>query len=243
MVTPVSYFDLIDFLSQPGCAVCNLLRRDVARSLEAMLYEYVGDPDTHLAFRQRRGLCNEHGWQLLRHPGNALGIALLYKTAVDETLKVIYQSPLGIDPQSGMGRLLGAAGKPNTSSLADRLEPAGQCPICSQMADSEGQYIRVFCQYLEDDRLKTAYQSSDGLCLPHFRQALRRVPDARGAEILLSIQTTIWEKLHAHLQEFCEKLDYRRSKEKMGEEGDSWRRAVGRLAGEQGVFGLDTRSS
>jgi len=57
MVTPVSYFDLIDIFSQPGCAICNLLRRNVDRSLEALLYEYVGDPDSHQTFRQRRGLC------------------------------------------------------------------------------------------------------------------------------------------------------------------------------------------
>lgn len=62
MVTPVTYFDLIDYFPQPGCAICNLLRRNVDRSLDALLYEYVGDPDSHRVFRQRRGLCNEHSW-------------------------------------------------------------------------------------------------------------------------------------------------------------------------------------
>jgi hypothetical protein len=242
MVTPVTYFDLIDLFPQPSCAVCNLLRRNVDRSLDALLYEYVSDPDTHRAFRQRRGLCNEHSWQLLRQTGNALGIAILYEAAVDEVLKTIEQIPLGIGPQSGLGRMLGAVGKPNTSSLADRLEPVGKCPICSQLVASETQYIQVFCQYLGDDRLKEAYQASDGLCLPHFRQALRCVPDARRAQILLTIQITIWKKLQAQLQEFRDKNDHRRIKEKMGEEGNSWRRAVGRLAGEEGVFGLDPRS-
>jgi hypothetical protein len=243
MVTPVTYFDLIDLFPQPGCAVCNLLRRNADRSLDALLYEYVSDPDTHRAFRQRRGLCNEHSWQLLRHSGNALGIAILYEAAVDEVLKIIEQAPLGMDPQSGLGRMLGGAGKQNTSALADRLEPVGKCPICSQLAASEAQYIQVFCQYLGDEKLKEAYQASDGLCLPHFRQALRCVPDAERAQILMSIQTSIWKKLHVQLQEFCDKSNYRGIKEKMGEEGDSWRRAVGRLAGEEGVFGLDPRSA
>jgi len=172
-----------------------------------------------------------------------LAIAVLYVTAVDEVLKIVDQGPLGLDPQSGMGRLLGGAGRPNTSALADRLEPVEQCPICAQLTASEAQYIQVFCQHLEDDKLSEAYRASGGLCLPHFRQALRCVSSAEHAEILLSIQTTIWKKLYAQLQEFRDKHDYRRSEEKMGEEGDSWRRAVARLAGEEGVFGLDSRSS
>jgi len=243
MVTPVTYFDLIDFFPQPGCAVCNLLRRNVDRSLDALLYEYVSDPDTHRAFRQRRGLCNEHSWQLLHHAGNALGIAILYEAAVDEVLKIIEQAPLGSDPQGGLGRLLSGAGKLNTSALADRLEPVEKCLLCSQLADSEAQYIQVFCQYLGDDKLKEAYRTSDGLCLPHFRQALRYAVDTERAQMLLSIQITIWKKLHAQLREFRDKSDHRRIREKMGEEGDSWRRAVRRLAGEEGVFGLDPRSA
>lgn len=240
MVTPVTYFDLLDGLPQPGCVICNLLRRNVDRSLDALLYEYVGDPDVHRAFRRRRGLCNEHSWQLLRHTGNALAIAVLYEAAVDEVLKILEP---GADLQAGRGRLPGTGGKPNTGLLADRLEPAETCLICRQIAVSEAQYIRVFCQYLQDDKLQDAYQASDGLCLPHFRQALRSVSEAAQAESLLAIQSAIWKKLYAHLQQFREMNDYRRIMEKMGAEGDSWRRAVGRLAGEEGVFGLDPRSA
>ncbi len=243
MVRPVTYFDLIDAFPEPGCAVCRLLQRNAARSLDSLLYEYVTDPDTQQAFRKRRGLCNEHSWQMLRHTGNALGIATLIGASLDEVLHVLTQTPLGVDPQSGLGRLLSAGSKHNLSGLADQLEPTGACLICSQLSDAEGQYIHVFCQSLDDEALARAFAASDGLCLPHLRQALRCVPDAKRGEKLLTMQVEKWQELRAQLQEFREKNDYRRSGEPMGVEGDSWRRAIRRLAGEEGVFGLDPRSS
>jgi hypothetical protein len=243
MVTPVTYFDLIETFSQPGCVVCNLLLRNVDRSLDALLYEYVNDPDTHRAFRSRRGLCNEHSWQLARHTGHALGIAILYEAAVDEVLKAMDQVPLGIDPQSGLGRLLGSAGKPNASSLADRLEPTGACRICELLADSEKQYLHILGDYLGDDRMLEAFRCSDGLCLPHFRQILRRTRNPVDLQQLIAIQTSIWSKLRAELSEYRDKSDYRRISEGMGAEGNSWLRAIGRLAGEKGVFGVDLRSA
>lgn len=243
MVTPVTYFDLIETFSQPGCAVCSLLLRNVDRSLDALLYEYVNDPDTHRAFRTRRGLCNEHSWQLARHTGNALGIAILYEAAVDEVLKTIDRVPLGVDPQSGLGRLLGSAGKPNASLLADRLEPAGMCRICELLADSEKQYLHILSDYLGDERMLEAFRSSDGLCLPHFRQLLRRIRHPADLQHLLSIQTAIWSRLREELAEYRDKSDYRRIREGMGAEGSSWLRAIGRLAGEKGVFGVDPRSA
>ena len=68
------------------------------------------------------------------------------------------------------------------------------------------------------------------------------LPYANGAlhlgHLLEAIQTDIWTRLRAELNEFMRKSDFHNVGEVMGAEGSSWRRAVARLGGEHGVFGL-----
>src|SRR5262245_17547672 len=93
MITPLAYFDLIETLPEPGCAVCNLVLRDVAHFLDLLLYERVTEPETHRAFRARRGLCNEHSSRLVQLRGGAVGAAVLYRAALNEVLAIIEQLP------------------------------------------------------------------------------------------------------------------------------------------------------
>lgn len=237
---PLSYFDLVEAFSQTGCAVCNLLQRDSRRYLDAMLYERVNDPSTHQGFRGRRGLCNEHSWQLTRLHGYSLGIAILYRASVDEILNTIEQAPSTTAP-AGLARLFGNSADSGAVSLADHLQPQKSCLACQALAESEKGYIWTLDKYITDERMTAAYRASSGLCLPHFRQALQQASDAAQANLLISIQRAIWSNLKAELEEFIAKNDYRRSGEKMGAEGDSWLRAIESLAGKEGVFGNDPR--
>jgi Family of unknown function (DUF6062) len=224
MVTPLSYFDLVETFAEPGCALCNLLLRDADRFLDSLLYEHVTDPDIHRKFRASRGLCNEHSWQLIRHKGNSLGIAVLYGAVIDEVMKLIDQPPRA------------------RRSLADRLEPTGPCMACRLLADAEKRFIQVLIEYIADPKLDTAYRASDGLCLPHFRETLRQTRDLDRQQTLLAIQKAIWSRLRTDLEEFEAKNDYRRIHEPMGTEGNSWVRAIGAVVGAEGVFGVNPRS-
>jgi hypothetical protein len=238
MLTPLAYFDLIEMFTEPGCAVCNLLHRDVDRLLDSLLYERVNDPDSHRAFRASRGLCNQHGWQLARYRGGSLGVAILYQATLDEVLKIIEQNPAQVAMQSAVPRFLSANAEAAGSLLADRLEPTEPCMACALLADSESDYVQVFSQYVADSRLQDGYRASDGLCLPHFRQALRKIRRADHLQQLTAMQTTIWTSLKAELGEFIDKNDHRRAHEAMGGERDSWQRAIGRMSGEEGMFGI-----
>ncbi len=241
MVTPFTYFDLVDALSQPGCAICQLLRRDSERSLDALLYEYVNDPEVRAAFRARRGLCNEHSWELSRHTGNLLGIVLLYRGVIDEVLGAFRQELPEIPPAAGH-RTAGRAGglhKQAVQALIKALQPGKKCMICETLAAAERQYLEVFSEYVTDEKILGLYRQSDGLCLPHFRQILKITGATERLALLVSIQHGIWSRLYADLQEFIDKSDYRRISEEKGAEGDSWRRAIRGTAGEEGVFGKD----
>ncbi len=238
MLTPPAYFDLIEIFTEPGCAVCNLVLRDVDRFLDLLLYERVNDPDSHRAFRASRGLCNEHSWQLTRYRGGSLGVAILYQATLDEVLKIIEQTPVQAPIQSGFPRFLSASTESIGSPLADRLEPTEPCMACKLLADSERDYVQVFVQYIAEPRLQDGYRASGGLCLPHFRQVLRKIRHPDHLQQLTSMQTTIWTKLKTELSEFIDKNDHRRAHEPMGGERDSWQRAIGRMAGEKGLFGI-----
>ena len=241
MQLPIDYYGLVEAFGQPGCAICNLLLQSADRFLDSLLYEQVNESQTQRAVRGRRGLCNEHSWQLTHYMGNALGVAILYRAATDEVLSIIEHNTLKDPAQSGLARLLGAPAQQDASSLADALEPTQPCMVCDMLGAVEQRALSTFNQFIADEHLLAAYRSSDGLCLSHFRAALRHVHDPAGVTQVIGIQHGIWNKLKENLQEFIDKNDYQRMREPMGIEKDSWQRALRALAGEQGVFGIEPR--
>ncbi|GAB4522989.1 MAG: hypothetical protein OHK0046_36290 [Anaerolineae bacterium] len=223
MPTTMQFFDLIDAFEQPGCAVCRLLRRDVARYLDALMYEYVNKVSTHKTFRAARGLCNVHSWQF---SGSALGVAILFNAALDEVQNITENQP---STNSGFGL--------RKNRLADALEPVQSCPACDVMTRTEADYSSILADQITDERLQAAYRGSEGLCLPHFRLVLRANP--AHAPRCVEIQQAIWAHLRADLEEFIRKSDFQHRDEHITEaEAESWRQAVAALAGERDMFGL-----
>ena len=231
MLTPFGYFDLIDEMAKTGCPICNLLVRDGQKTMGTILYEYVVQPHMHELFRASRGLCNNHAWDLTEQ-GNAMSVGVLYRAVVDEMLK---EMTVGISPRKSVRRLFGKAENHETATSIAPKEP---CPVCVTQETNEKRYIVVFSEHMTDPKLASAYQTSQGLCLNHFMQVLNRTTDDEIARILVEMQREIWSKLRADLAEFIRKYDFYNVDEVMGEEGDSWLRAVRQVSGEKGVFGL-----
>jgi hypothetical protein len=223
---PFSYYDLLEAFARPGCAICALLLRDAERFLDSLLYEYVTDPETNRAVRAGRGFCNAHSWQLTQYRGGVLGIAILYDAALDEVISISEHTQ---SVRATLSRL-----RSNASSLSRVLEPAGPCVACEVMATSERDYTETLGRYIDDETLEIAYGQSQGLCLPHFRLALRETAQQ---ERLAAIQVAHWRKLKGELEEFIRKNDFNYADEAMGAEGDSWLRTIARMSGERGVFG------
>ena len=237
MVTPMSLFDLVEaFAAEDGCPVCVLGQRGLEQFYHTLLFERIIHPEAHESFRAGLGLCNVHAWQLARHGGALLNIAVYYRGVLDQLLDVLDGASDG-PVRSGLGRMLGSSG---SSSLADRLQPTDSCMACQAQDHADQLYVRVIAEHITDSRLSEAYRASHGLCLPHFRQTLAaaRTPAAR--KLLIALQRDIWERLLADLDTFKEMHDYHHTGERMGAEGDSWLRVLRGLAGEQGAFGLDS---
>lgn len=236
-----SYYDLIEAFASPGCAICHVLTCSTDRFLDSLLYEYANDPDSHRAFRKGRGLCNLHSWQLQTYHAGVLGVAILYAATLDEVLNVLAQAPPETDRRFSLKHVFGSQGHEG-ALLADRLEPAGPCIVCEQLELAEARYTWILSHHIFDERLQHAYRQSHGLCLPHFRMALRQAPDPASVRRLVEIQREHWSKLADEVREFIRKSDYQHVNERMEAERDSWLRAIARMAGEKGVFGLRRRS-
>src|SRR5574341_1314684 len=194
-LTPMNYFDLIEAFPQPGCAVCRLLRRDTERYLDHLFYEYTLDRDTQRDFRARRGLCNEHGWQAVQQAGRAVSVAILYAATLDEMLMLIEEFSPPSPARFGWGRRRASHG------LADQLDPTARCAACDILDLTERRIIQVLGEHVIEPRFQAAFEASNGLCLPHFQQALRATHLPHHQQRLVAMQTAIWRRLKAELEE------------------------------------------
>ena len=240
-----SFYNLRDGLALPGCVVCRLKTESVDRFLDALLWECVTDPDKRAEIRQARGFCREHAWRLTR-PGSALGVAIIMQDVLRDALETM-ENPASRTPFPRSLRQVREAIAPGrrasaTTGLASRLEPQIRCSACVWAEQMEGIYLQSLADnLLGDEGLLAAYKLSDGLCLPHFRQALAHVRDEGVFRALLGAQRAVWEQLLGHLDEFIRKNDYRFQGESWGEERDAWLRAIAALAGAS--FEIETSSS
>lgn len=237
-LTPLAYFDLLETFPESGCAVCNLLLRDADRFLNTLMYERVMSPDVHQSFRQSRGLCNLHGWQLTGYR-NALGAATLADAALDELLNILDDAVPNGNPARGLSRLLFSSGA--NAQLTEALSPTAPCIVCVSQDESEARYLHTLSQYLYDERLQAAYIESEGLCLAHVRRMLQMTTEADRSRRIVDIQREIWRALQAELREFMRKNDFQHADETIGAEGTSWLRTIARLSGERGVFGSERK--
>jgi hypothetical protein len=240
MVTPFSFYNMIDVFKEPGCVICNMLESAMEEFVSSLLYEYANDIAIQEKFQSGRGLCNEHSWQMLEYRGGGvLGIAVLYSIALIDILRTIKKTSLTSGSPSLMTRIRGG----NTdagANLADQLEPTERCLACETLIKAEGHYAETIIQHIHDPRLQEAYRASEGLCLPHFRLILRQTRDAESLQQFVTIQTAIWEHLYNNLEKFKDNYDVVKAEE-MGEEGDSYQRAIAQMAGEPRIFGLNPR--
>lgn len=234
---PFGFYDLLDQLAEPGCAICTLVRRDADKLMDSILYELVVDPLTQQQFRASRGLCAEHGARFTEYR-NALGVCVLVDQVLDQVLEILDETPARAG--RSLGRLLA---DPQESPLARKLAPARPCLICEAQGRAEGHYARALALHLNEARMDEAYRLSDGLCLPHFVLALEKAADPALTQRMADIQRGIWRRLKAELDEFMRKSDAVNARgETMDLESDSWRRAMRLLGGERSVFGRSRKA-
>jgi hypothetical protein len=97
------------------------------------------------------------------------------------------------------------------------------------MAD-EARYVRALAHDLHDPQMQATYGRAQGLCVPHLEAVLRQA-SPQVAAFLCEQEEERLRDLAQELEAFARKFDHNHRHEPMGQERDSWRRALLKVAG------------
>ena len=240
-MVPLSYHELIDACQEPGCPVCSLAQRAVRRHLEQVIYDSVNDPPTRARLRESLGYCYDHAWQLTQAGASTpLGVAFIYRDLLNTVTKVLeeggYERPSRRFTFSQVVETVDR-NKPSvfTQTAVQHLTPQKPCPACDHRDNMTTLYAIALMDALaeNDARLRESLEATDGLCVPHLRRAMELARSETAVANLLAITIPKLHSLQAELTEFIRKNDYRYTDEKVGDEGNSWLRALCALVGNE----------
>ncbi|OGO42191.1 MAG: hypothetical protein A2Z04_06475 [Chloroflexi bacterium RBG_16_57_9] len=181
--------------------------------------------------RASAGLCRQHAWKLA-------GLGCAYQTTAMYQYLVEDQQARLRRLRETLERATAASQRPWNRSRA-RLElarreaqPAATCPACTETSVMSERALRELVAGLNDPELRDLFVESDGLCVPHFVQALEFASE-RELPILVEVQQAKLATLQRDLTEYMRKVDYQFADEPKGEEQTAWRRAIAFFAGPQ----------
>jgi len=229
---PQGAFNLRDAFGEEGCPICRIALRNVQRLIESTNYDALGDPGIRAELTEATGYCTVHAQQWLS-TAFVLGTATLYRDVLTRTIRELRrltaQRPFG-------GRLISAlGGSRGHADLADAGAPRRPCPACELLQESESALIRTLVDRLRDEDMRSAYEASEGLCVPHLRRALGASRDPAVFTCLRDRAIRTEETLLGHLNEIVRKHDYRNRQEPSGEEKGAAARTVIHVAGAAGT--------
>ena len=235
----ITYFQLLDAFKEPGCPVCTLLEQQALKALDGLMYEQVNDPSTRDRLVESHGFCNWHAWMLPTVHNSALGVALIYRHLLQETLEHLQAADREIRPRGRWRRLrerLTGSGEGPLPILAwrSRKKP---CYLCTFARRSEEDDLGTILDFLGEAEFAEAFTRSAGLCLPHLYAAMAVGRDHPNLRTLLAMHEKRWQDLLWELQEFARKFDYRYADEAKGSESSSWHRVLDAFVGRVSVFG------
>jgi len=216
-----TYFNLLEALKE-GCPICYLVKKNTHKFMDDFLYESVNDPGVREDIKASSGFCNRHAWQLQKF-GDGFGQAIVYNDLMNIVLKQINE----LDESFSIKELL--------KSINPGVATKKICMFCKQEIDVVERYVSVFWESFDDAEFSFHYKNSFGLCLPHLALALKKCKNKKLGTELIDIEAVKISSLVAELKEFMRKHDYRFSKEKFGEEGNSWIRAIEKFIGKEGI--------
>ncbi len=229
--------NLLEACRKPGCPVCRLEQNVVERYLDNQFYENVNSPRWRDRLRGSLGFCYEHTWLAAdKRLGDPLGFTIIYRDLVNSVLRRLETGEQAARSARGWTALLRQLPEEARTRIAGALAaitPRKHCPVCEHRDESTRNTLTVLLEELKQPEMVTALQASEGLCLPHLRQALEQIRDASVLERLLSIQQEKLESLRAELDEFIRKNDYQFAAEGFGGERDAWLRAMAMVVGKK----------
>jgi len=110
------------------------------------------------------------------------------------------------------------------------------------VAEFETFHLADLLNSLSEKQLLQAYNTSDGICLPHLFLVEEKHSNHPNFPLLLKLQHGKSQSLRERLEEFIRKQDRRFQHEITADEAKAWRVAMEFLAGKPGVFNNEMRT-
>jgi Family of unknown function (DUF6062) len=194
-------------LADGMCPLCRVAHKADREYIWHFYDEQSNDIDAIAEVRRAFGFCAEHIEMLRRIDVEGMKTTLSISVLFADTFDGIVDRLRGLSPDTG-------------------FEPQ-QCPACV----SRDAYLHRNALYLLDmvatsRGYRKAFESSAGLCFPHFKLAWRLSRTRSDRELLLSVQTRAAGDLLDELHEHVRKHDDKYRHEPKGTEQDSWQRAI-----------------
>lgn len=175
-----AFYDLLDALKRPGCAICTLVTRTCWRYLDSLAYENVNDRDVRAKLREAHGFCNRHAWYFVETVREVFGAAIIYRDVLHKI-----QASAAAGPTRGIP------------------QPAGQCPACLAERESGDYALQTLAEAIDEPDLRSALDRSDGLCAPHLLRAMRALRPALRPKVLEATLTRWSHRDDAHDLRWC----------------------------------------
>lgn len=205
-----SYFNLLEQLKDPSCPICTQVKKSVQGFLDGYLYEGVNDDSNWNRLTAAKGWCSRHARDLEGF-SDGLAVALFYR----HLMRKSWAAP---------------AAPPGTGWFRRKSDPT-PCPACSYQGEIEAGQVKLFASALGEAEFIQAAAAHPGLCLPHAQGVIAGLKGGDQAHYR-ELSGRQLEALMLELDEIVKKNDHR-SLEKMGKEGDAWKRALRRYYGPQ----------
>ena len=100
-----SYSQLLGTCEKTGCPVCARLTQSALKALDELMHELVNDPFTGDRLVESHGFCNWHAWMLPSIHNSALGVALIFRHLLQQTLGHLHPASREARPRLRWGRL------------------------------------------------------------------------------------------------------------------------------------------
>jgi hypothetical protein len=226
--------DLLKACKRPGCPVCLLEQRAVDAYMQTAFREKENNQGVRQDIRNSLGLCREHTRRML-----SLGLNKTISAAVgyhDVLLAVVQQlQKVTLQPTPSKRSVFSRKRiKPAAvfDTVVQALSPSLPCPACRMSVKFTHNVLEGLTMSLQENTMQKALTLSDGLCLPHLRQAFAQIQDLEPCKVLLSMSVDRFEALRRDLVEEIRQIENRKGGQGSQTVVETWQKVISAIAGE-----------
>ncbi len=225
--------DLNQALHSPGCPICNIKAIESNRYFRFFLHENVNDVSTRVRLYDSLGFCNRHAWQCqtmeLQQYKDGMKHGILYEWLLKTVQPRIQEIKQNLSaPETTRSRFWQHKKSESEPSPMARNQ---DCPACVSENYSVELYLETLVKGLSNAKLRTEYLKGDGLCIPHFLQAINLEIEKEHLQRLCDLQIDRINGLLSSLTSYVNKHDYQNHEPYSQEELESWTKAVQLMVG------------